>query len=60
MDKISMDDLGPRDYFASQALIGNLSRCQPGYEFTDEKSLAEMCYKQADAMLSARQQGERT
>ena len=43
-----------RDYFAGQALMGNISSNAPGYEFNSHENLATQCYLQADAMLKAR------
>lgn len=45
-----------RDYFAGQAMmtIGNLWICEGG----DPKSLAENCFRLADAMLQARSKSD--
>jgi hypothetical protein len=41
-----------RDYFAAKAMQGIMA-CNGVYD--DEKKLAQWCYKQADAMLEARE-----
>lgn len=43
-----------RDWFAGQALQGELSCQRSDYEWNDAKKLAELSYKIADAMIEAR------
>ena len=44
-------DKSLRAYFAGQALVGYLANDQTG---ADEDMVAAWCYKQADAMIAAR------
>ncbi len=49
-----------RDYFAGQALAGQLAACALGYEYTGEDAkdkCAAEAYGHADAMLAAREKG---
>lgn len=45
-----------RDWFAGQALVGDMACQTPDWVTTDNNILAKQAYKVADAMMKARQE----
>lgn len=56
---IGCEGMSLRDYFAGQALIGELSAQteESGHFHPDGKALADRCYTFADAMIQRRKEG---
>lgn len=59
--KIPISNTSLRDYFASQAMLGELSSQKTDWEYvtyTDLTDLAEKSYSIADAMLKEREKNQ--